>query len=199
MKASIATPAGLSHSGSSAGLLAAATVNRALGCAALRPLVLAMAGGNGAVRRDPFAMLPFCGYHMSDYFAHWLALGQRLQAAGAKLPKVYCVNWFRKGGDGKFVWPGYGENMRVLSWMMQRVAGKGGGQEHLFGNSPRYEDLCWDGLAFTREQFADVISIDAQAWSDEVALHAQWFAQLAHHLPEPLLATQRRLNARLAA
>jgi phosphoenolpyruvate carboxykinase (GTP) len=136
---------------------------------------------------------------MSDYFAHWLALGQRLKTAGAKLPKVYCVNWFRKASDGKFVWPGYGENMRVLSWILQRVAGKGGGQEHLFGISPRYDDLRWDGMAFTREQFADVIGIDAQAWSDEVALHAQWFAQLAHHLPEPLLATQRRLNARLAA
>ena len=158
----------------------------------------AMVGGDGAVRRDPFAMLPFCGYHMSDYFQHWLDLGAQLEAAGATLPKIFCVNWFRKGADGQFVWPGYGENMRVLAWMLARVAGHGGGVEHLFGTSPRFEDLHWDGLAFSREQFASVIGVDPAAWRDELALHDALFAQLAHHLPEPLRATRARIEARLA-
>ena len=159
----------------------------------------AMAGGNGAVRRDPFAMLPFCGYHMSDYFQHWLDLGAKLQASGAVLPKVFCVNWFRKGADGKFVWPGYGENMRVLAWMLGRVRGEGGGEQHLFGTSPRYDDLHWDGLDFSRQQFASVIGVDHAAWRDELALHTALFEQLAHHLPAPLLATKARIEARLKA
>ena len=158
----------------------------------------AMAGGNGAVRRDPFAMLPFCGYHMSDYFQHWIDLGARLQASGATVPKIFCVNWFRKGADGKFIWPGYGENMRVLAWMLDRVAGQGGGDEHLFGISPGYDDLRWDGLTFTREQFAGVIGVDHSAWHDELALHDELFEQLAHHLPVPLRQTKERIHARLA-
>ena len=158
----------------------------------------AMVGGNGAVRRDPFAMLPFCGYHMSDYFQHWIDVGARLQASGAPLPKIFCVNWFRKGADGKFIWPGYGENMRVLAWMLDRVAGQGGGDEHLFGISPGYDDLRWDGLTFTREQFAGVIGVDHSAWHDELALHDELFEQLAHHLPVPLRQTKERIHARLA-
>ncbi len=157
----------------------------------------AMVGGNGAVRRDPFAMLPFCGYHMSDYFQHWIDVGARLQASGATVPKIFCVNWFRKGADGKFVWPGYGENMRVLAWMLARVAGQGGGEEHLFGVSPRYGDLQWDGLAFSREHFASVIGVDRAAWRDEMALHGELFEQLAHHLPVQLTQTMARIQARL--
>jgi phosphoenolpyruvate carboxykinase (GTP) len=157
----------------------------------------AMAGGNGAVRRDPFAMLPFCGYHMSDYFAHWIALGKKLAASGATLPKIYCVNWFRKGADGKFVWPGYGENMRVLAWMLERVGGATSGAEHVFGVSPRYEDLRWQGLDFTREQFHSVTSIDAEAWREEMALHGELFKLLARNLPEEMHATKARIEARL--
>ena len=106
----------------------------------------AAAGAQGVVRRDPFAMLPFCGYNMARHFAHWLALGRGLQAAGATLPRIFCVNWFRKGADGRFVWPGYGENMRVLAWMLGRIEGAAGGSDHAFGTSPRYDDLHLAGL-----------------------------------------------------
>src|SRR5471032_2793568 len=98
----------------------------------------AAAGQQGVVRRDPFAMLPFTGYNMSDYFQHWLDTGEKLEALGAKLPAIFCVNWFRKGADGKFVWPGYGENMRVMEWMLARIDGAAQGTENVFGTSPRY-------------------------------------------------------------
>ncbi len=127
----------------------------------------AAAGQQGVVRRDPFAMLPFMGYNMSDYFQHWLQLGQKLQASGAKLPAIYCVNWFRKGEDGKFVWPGYGENMRVLKWMIDRIEGSAKGAENVFGISPGYEELNWNGLSFTPSQFQTVTHIDKAAWQTE--------------------------------
>lgn len=159
----------------------------------------AAAGQQGVVRRDPFAMLPFCGYNMSDYFGHWLELGNKLEAAGAKLPKIYCVNWFRKDEAGNFVWPGFGENMRVLSWMIDRVEGRGQGTEHVFGTSPRYEDLRWEGLDFSPEQFQKVTSIDRAAWEQELALHEELFTQLKHHLPQALSETKDALAKRLAA
>ena len=159
----------------------------------------AAAGAQGVVRRDPFAMLPFAGYNMAYYFQHWLDLGAKLQGSGAKLPRIFCVNWFRKGPDGKFVWPGYGENMRVLHWILGRVDGRAGGQEHLFGVSPRFDDLRWDGMTFTREQYERVISIEREAWQHELALHQELFTQLAHGLPRQLEATRQRLQAALAA
>ena len=159
----------------------------------------AMAGGNGAVRRDPFAMLPFIGYNMSDYFQHWLGLGSKLQASGAKLPKIYCVNWFRKGADGKFVWPGYGENMRVLEWMIRRIEGSAQGGENAFGTTPRYGDLNWAGLNFSTAQYEQVTSIDAAAWQTELGLHDELFKQLAHHLPAEMTATKAAIAARFAA
>jgi phosphoenolpyruvate carboxykinase (GTP) len=159
----------------------------------------AAAGAVGQVRRDPFAMLPFMGYHMGDHFAHWLALGAKLAAGGATLPRIYCVNWFRKGEDGKFVWPGYGDNMRVLKWMLERVEGGGGGQETLFGVSPRYEDLNWSGLDFSREQYQSVSSIDRAAWRSELVLHGELFQQLAGRLPSQLLATKARIEQQLEA
>jgi phosphoenolpyruvate carboxykinase (GTP) len=160
----------------------------------------AAAGGQqGVVRRDPFAMLPFAGYNMSDYFQHWLDLGKKLEAAGARLPRIYTTNWFRKGADGKFVWPGYGENMRVLKWMIDRIEAKGEGTEHVFGVSPRYEDLNWTGLDFSAEQFDTVTHIDKAAWQAELKLHAELFQQLAHHLPKELPATKAAIEQRLAA
>ncbi|MBI5718366.1 MAG: phosphoenolpyruvate carboxykinase (GTP) [Burkholderiales bacterium] len=159
----------------------------------------AQAGAQGVVRRDPFAMLPFTGYNMSDYFQHWLDLGARLEKSGAKLPRIYCVNWFRKGADGKFVWPGYGENMRVLEWMLGRIEGRAEGAENLFGISPRYDDLRWQGLPFTREQFDTVIGIDRAAWQEELKLHDALFTQLSYHLPSQLPATKAMIEQRLAA
>ena len=159
----------------------------------------AAAGTQGVVRRDPFAMLPFTGYNMSDYFQHWLSLGQKLTAAGAKLPRIYCVNWFRKGPDGKFVWPGYGENMRVLQWMIGRVEGTAKGTENAFGTTPRYGDLNWNGMNFSQAQFDQVTSIDADAWKTELGLHAELFQQLAYHLPAEMTATKAAIEQRLAA
>jgi len=159
----------------------------------------AAAGQMGIVRRDPFAMLPFTGYNMSDYFQHWLDLGKKLAGAGAKLPRIYTTNWFRKGEDGKFVWPGYGENMRVLKWMIDRIEGKAAGKEHVFGVSPAYEELNWTGLDFSAEQFKTVTSIDKAAWQKELQLHTDLFQQLEYHLPRELGETKAQIEKRLAA
>jgi phosphoenolpyruvate carboxykinase (GTP) len=159
----------------------------------------AAAGQQGVVRRDPFAMLPFCGYNMSDYFGHWLKMGERLDAMQAKPPKFFCVNWFRKGDDGKFVWPGFGENMRVLNWMVGRIEGTAQGEEHAFGISPRYEDIDWGELGFTREQFEQVISVNDSAWRDELALHDELFTKLQQGLPEALPEAKAGMEKRLAA
>ena len=159
----------------------------------------AAAGQQGVVRRDPFAMLPFMGYNMSDYFQHWLNMGQTLKASGTKVPSIYCVNWFRKGEDGKFVWPGYGENMRVLKWMIDRIEGVAKGKENVFGISPTYEEITWTGLSFTAEQFKTVTHIDKAAWVEELKLHEELFKQLAYHLPAEMTATKAALAVRLEA
>ena len=159
----------------------------------------AATGQAGVVRRDPFAMLPFAGYNMSDYFQHWLDMGEKLTAAGATLPKIYTTNWFRKGEDGQFVWPGYGENMRVLKWMIDRIEGTGRGNEHITGISPSYEDLNWTGLDFSAEQFKTVTSMDKGAWLQELELHTELFKQLEYHLPKALSETKIAFEKRLAA
>ena len=149
------------------------------------------------MRRDPFAMLPFTGYNMADYFQHWLDMGRQLEQRGARQPSIFCVNWFRKGPDGKFVWPGYGENMRVLKWMLERIDGKAHGVDNVFGVTPGYEDLTWKGLPFTPAQFEQVTHIDKAAWKTELGLHAELFHQLAYHLPPELLETKAKIAARL--
>jgi phosphoenolpyruvate carboxykinase (GTP) len=144
-------------------------------------------------------MLPFCGYNMSDYFQHWLDMEHKLEATGGKLPSIYCVNWFRKGDDGKFVWPGYGENMRVLKWMIDRLEGQAQGVDNLFGVSPTYDEITWTGMDFTPEQFKTVTSIDNGAWVEELKLHDELFTQLAYHLPKELVATKAQIEKRLKA
>ncbi|KLU22995.1 phosphoenolpyruvate carboxykinase [Caballeronia mineralivorans PML1(12)] len=159
----------------------------------------AASGQQGVVRRDPFAMLPFCGYNMSDYFGHWLKVGERLEQLDARLPKFFCVNWFRKGTDGKFVWPGFGDNMRVLSWMIGRIEGTAQGEQHAFGLSPRFEDIDWGALDFTREQFERVISVQDSAWREELELHDELFTKLAQGLPTELAETKAEIEKRLVA
>jgi phosphoenolpyruvate carboxykinase (GTP) len=158
----------------------------------------AAAGQMGVVRRDPFAMLPFCGYNMSDYFQHWLDMEQRV-GSSATLPRIYCVNWFRKGEDGKFVWPGYGDNMRVLKWMIDRLEGQAHGADNIFGVSPTYGEINWAGLDFSPAQFDTVTRFDKTAWTEELALHQALFKQLAHHLPTALEQTRTAIGQRLAA
>ncbi|MBE3027708.1 phosphoenolpyruvate carboxykinase (GTP) [Janthinobacterium sp. BJB1] len=160
----------------------------------------AAVGQMGIVRRDPFAMLPFIGYNMSDYFQHWLDMGVKVGKVNpAALPKIYCVNWFRTDEAGKFVWPGFGDNMRVLKWMLERIEGKAGGVENLFGTTPQYGDLNWDGLPFTQEQFDTITSIDKAAWLEELKLHTELFEKLAYHLPQELADNKAALEKRLAA
>ncbi|MBS0390070.1 MAG: phosphoenolpyruvate carboxykinase (GTP) [Proteobacteria bacterium] len=156
-------------------------------------------GAQGVVRRDPFAMLPFMGYNMSDYFQHWLNLGAKIAGQGATLPRIFTTNWFRKNAEGKFVWPGYGDNMRVLKWMIDRIEGQAQGQQTAFGIAPQYAEINWNGLAFSPEQFQSVTSIDKAAWAEELKLHTAHFDKLAYHLPPELLATKAALEQRLAA
>ena len=155
-------------------------------------------GAQGVVRRDPFAMLPFMGYNMSQYFQHWLDIGAKLEATGAKLPHLYTTNWFRKDEAGKFVWPGYGENMRVLKWMIDRIEGQVQGVDNMLGVSPAYAEINWNGLDFNAAQFDTVTRIDKDAWKDELQLHDALFTQLADKLPQELLATRANLEKRLA-
>jgi phosphoenolpyruvate carboxykinase (GTP) len=157
----------------------------------------AQAGAQGVLRRDPFAMLPFTGYHMGDYFDHWLRLGERLAGKGAPLPRIFCVNWFRTDEQGRFVWPGYGENMRVLEWIVGRIEGRSPGDEHLFGITPRFDDLRWDGLAFDRSAYARVTSVNHEEWRRELASHRELFDRLQERLPAALEQTRRALEARL--
>ena len=143
-------------------------------------------------------MLPFMGYNMSDYFQHWLNMGEKVKALGGKQPNIYCVNWFRTDANGKFVWPGFGDNMRVLKWMLERIDGATTGQENVFGISPKFDDITWDGLNFTAEQFDTITSIDKDAWKAELELHTELFDKLKYRLPAELEATKAALAQRLA-
>jgi phosphoenolpyruvate carboxykinase (GTP) len=154
-------------------------------------------GAQGVVRRDPFAMLPFCGYNMSDYFQHWLDMGAKQEAAGYKLPALYCVNWFRKDESGSFVWPGYGDNMRVLKWIIDRLEGKAQGHDTMFGVAPNYSEINWAGIEFSADDFAKVTHIDKAAWAEEFKLHEEHFSKLSHNLPKAMSDTLKSLEARL--
>ena len=113
------------------------------------------------------------------------------------MPKIFCVNWFRKGDDGKFVWPGYGDNMRVMKWMLDRIEGKAQGEDHAFGISPKYDEINWEGLDFSREQFESVTDMNPEHWQQELALHTEHFEKLAYHLPQELVATKAKMEQRI--
>ena len=159
----------------------------------------AAAGGKqGVVRRDPFAMLPFCGYNMGDYFQHWLNLGEWLKAKGAKVLPIFNVNWFRTDDQGHFIWPGFGNNMRVLKWMLDRIEGKAqGGTEHVLGTSPKYTDLRWEGLDFSEADFEKVIAIKPEEVRAEFKHHDELFERLGERLPATLRETRKALEERL--
>ncbi len=156
----------------------------------------AITGKVGVVRRDPMAMLAFCGYHVGDYFAHWLKVGK----AAAKAPKIFRVNWFRRDAAGKFIWPGFGENMRVLQWVVERCEGSAKGKTTPLGIMPSYEDLSWKGLEkFTREQFSALSEVEHAAWAEELRSHDELLGTLGTHLPRELEVRRTLLHEKLAA
>jgi phosphoenolpyruvate carboxykinase (GTP) len=150
-------------------------------------------GIHGKVRRDPMAMLPFCGYHMGDYFRHWINMQRLLTVT----PRIFHVNWFRKDAQGKFAWPGFTENMRILKWIVDRTRGRAAGRETPIGWMPRYEDLEWAGLDLAEERFEELLSFDREAWRQEVIEHEELFIRLHDHLPKEMIFERELLICRL--
>lgn len=153
-------------------------------------------GKIGALRRDPMAMLPFCGYHIGDYFRHWLDMGKKF---GAKKPRIFQVNWFRKDRNGKFMWPGFGENLRVLSWIVERCRGTAGGQDSALGVMPRHEDLDWNGLPFPPKRFAELMSEDSARLAEQVHSNDDFFAELGDKFPAELQNEESVILEKLAS
>jgi len=155
-------------------------------------------GTVGELRRDPFAMLPFAGYNMADYFAHWLNFGRRLRRS-ARVPRVFQVNWFRKGADGTFLWPGFSENARVLEWMIGRLEGVQGAVDSPIGSLPRLDALNVDGLELDEATLAELFRVDAHAFEAEANDIEQFFDSFGDRLPPELARQLALLRNRLAA
>ena len=156
-------------------------------------MTAAAAGTVGKVRRDPMAMLPFCGYNMGDYFRHWINMQRNL----SETPRIFHVNWFRKDAEGKFLWPGFGENMRVLKWIFDRVRAGGRARETPIGWMPHHHDIEWEGLDFPREKFEALQAFDRAAWRSEVLSHEELFLDLHAHLPKELMFERELLICRM--
>jgi phosphoenolpyruvate carboxykinase (GTP) len=156
----------------------------------------ASVGKMGVVRRDPFAMLPFCGYHFGDYFGHWLKVGKALTQATA--PKIFAVNWFRRDEMGKFMWPGFGDNMRVLKWIIERCEGKGGAADTPIGMMPRYEDIELKGITgFSKKAFEELTKVDKALWQAEVKDHERLFGELSARMPAEMMEQRKQLEKAL--
>jgi phosphoenolpyruvate carboxykinase (GTP) len=166
-----------------------------LGATCSSETTAAATGAVGVVRRDPMAMLPFIGYHAGDYFQHWLDVGKIADAA--KLPLIFYVNWFRKDENGDYLWPGYGENSRVLKWIVERVEGTAAAEETIIGLVPAEGALDVDGLDLTREQIGKALAVDPEEWKAEVPLIEEWFGKIGDKTPSTLLTELDALKARL--
>jgi phosphoenolpyruvate carboxykinase (GTP) len=164
-----------------------------VGAAMASETTAAATGAVGVTRRDPMAMLPFCGYNMADYFRHWLEMGKKV----AKPPKIFHVNWFRKGEDGKFLWPGYGENVRVLKWMLERIEGRAKASETPIGFVPAPGALTLDGLAISADTMKQLLNVDSQAWAEEQEGIGKFFDKFGKRLPEELAREEEKLGQRL--
>ena len=154
----------------------------------------AATGAVGVVRRDPMAMLPFCGYHMGDYFGHWLEMGKKL---GDKAPKIFNVNWFRTDDEGHFIWPGFGDNMRVLMWILGRCAGEADAVETAIGYEPKPEDIETEGLDINTDTIAELLHVDSELWKDEAKGIREFYAKFGDHLPKELYDQLDGLESRL--
>jgi phosphoenolpyruvate carboxykinase (GTP) len=163
-----------------------------IGATMASEMTAAAVGGLGQVRRDPMAMLPFCGYNMGQYFQHWLEIGPRLKNP----PLIFHVNWFRKGSDGKFIWPGFGENMRVLKWIIGRCDGHAGGAETEIGTIPGPEDFDLAEIDITRETMRELFSIKADEWKKELEGQSEFFTALGKDMPQELIAQRDKLAAK---
>jgi phosphoenolpyruvate carboxykinase (GTP) len=150
----------------------------------------------GELRRDPFAMLPFCGYNMGDYFAHWLKVGDR---AGAKLPKIFFVNWFRKDHDGKFIWPGFGDNARVLKWVCERLEGRADARHTPIGYVPTKSALDTSGLTISDAALDTLLGVDLDVWAEEASLIPPHYEKFGARLPQRLWDEHKALGQRLDA
>ncbi len=169
----------------SAGVYAGATMGSETTAAA--------AGAIGKIRRDPMAMLPFCGYHMGDYFLHWIKMQRTLSVT----PRIFHVNWFRKDAEGKFLWPGFSQNMRILKWIVDRVRGRAQGKETPIGWIPDYESISWNGLQLSPEKFDELQAVDRLNWKSEVIEHEGLFIVLHDHLPPEMIYERELLICRL--